>query len=210
MGSIVTGVSSQFDLATADLGKYRSLVENLKNAAIQLDLSLDELPPGHPHKTNARYSREMLNKDVDNEDSHLSKLEEVLREHHELQLRLDEVNDFQFQFDGDPSDTQNVLETAGATSPPVTARTSPPPMTTTATTQQLPAEFWHLPWSSPCAKGREDWLKNQAANDLRDQESQVRLPHVPGGVNGRKRSQSENQSSVRFGSGELGDGGEDT
>ena len=65
-GSIATGVSSQFDLATANLDKYCALIEEIWQAAINLDLTVDELPPGHPHKDNPRYCRERLDKDVEN------------------------------------------------------------------------------------------------------------------------------------------------
>ena len=90
-GSVVTSESSQFDLATVDLSKYRALIEEIKTAAINIDLAVDEFPPGHPHKDNPRYKRERLDKDVENEESHL--IEEVLGEHFDLQLRLSEVLD---------------------------------------------------------------------------------------------------------------------
>ena len=137
-GSVLTGVSSQFELAIADLRKYQAVVEEIRGAAILIDLALDDLPPGHPHKKNPRYIREMLDKDVNNEDSHLSRLEELLAEHREYQQRLTEVEDELFQFDEGGTSTE--VNTPGETA----ETSSPPTLTGTATAWQLQATFQHV------------------------------------------------------------------
>ena len=53
-------------------------MEEIRAASIAINLALDEFPIGHPHKNNPRYSRERLDKDVENEESQLSRLAEVL------------------------------------------------------------------------------------------------------------------------------------
>ena len=92
-GSIATGISSQFDLATADLSKYKSFIAEIREAAIALELSLDDFPVHHPHHSNPRYCRDMLDRDVCNEEAHLTKMEELMEGHRELQEHLTELED---------------------------------------------------------------------------------------------------------------------
>ena len=76
-----------------DLDKYRVVVERIKEAAIKIDLAVDSLPGGHPHRENPRYRREMLDQDVQNEDDHLARIEDLLVDQGELRERLAELDD---------------------------------------------------------------------------------------------------------------------
>ena len=101
--SVCSGVSSNFDLATGDLSKYSSIVNKLKDAAVQLELGLDELPTSHLHRRNPRYGQERLQKDIDNEEVHLSKLEAMMRNYREQSDRLQDFETEMFNLDGDKS-----------------------------------------------------------------------------------------------------------
>ena len=48
--SIATDTLSHFDLAVHDLSKYQALVEQVKEAAIQIDLDVDSFPADHLYK----------------------------------------------------------------------------------------------------------------------------------------------------------------
>ena len=101
-GSIATSLSSKsnFDLATDDLVKYEKLVSDLKDASINLDVALDTLPPEHPHRTNPRYSAARLGHDVTNEETQLSRVEELLKDHLDFQEHMSEVETNQFLLEG--------------------------------------------------------------------------------------------------------------
>ena len=101
--SVCSGVSSNFDLATGDLSKYSSLVNELKDTAVQLELGLDELPPSHLHRRNPRYGQERLQKDIDNEEVHLSKLEAMMINYREQNDCLRDFETEMFDLDGDRS-----------------------------------------------------------------------------------------------------------
>ena len=149
-GSIITGISSQFDLASSDLGKYGELVEAIRTAAIALDLALDDLPWGHPHKSNPRYSRERLDKDIENEESQLSRLGEVLKEHGELQDHLKDVSDelFDLEFEQEPTETVVQVPSDVLLNPTVTA-------TTRELQAALGANFNHVTWEAPRTADKE-------------------------------------------------------
>ena len=99
-GSIMSDASSNFDLATADLRKYEALINDLKEAAIAIDLALDDLPSGHAHKSNPRYSQERIGRDVTNEEAQFLRISELLNEHRDLLDRLSEVETDQFLLEG--------------------------------------------------------------------------------------------------------------
>ena len=99
--SIATDTSSHFDLAVHDLSKYQALVEQLKDAAIKIDLDVDNFPDDHPYRTNPRYSRQKLDVDVQNEESHLSHLEDLMGEHKEHRDRLTEVEEELWQLNSE-------------------------------------------------------------------------------------------------------------
>ena len=100
-GSVYSGVSSNFDLATGDLGKYTELVEELKNVAVQIELGLDDLPPSHLHRRNPRYGPARLQKDIDNEEAHLAKLERMMSEYRDQSDRLRDFDQEQFDLERD-------------------------------------------------------------------------------------------------------------
>ena len=97
--SISSGASSNLDLATTHLGQYRKIVEEVKSRALEMELALYDLPPGHPHLSNERYGWERMGRDVVNEETHLSRLEEVVAGHGELQNCLEDFNEQQFDLE---------------------------------------------------------------------------------------------------------------
>ena len=89
--SVVSGVSSIFDLTEADLTKYKTLLEAIREAALDLEGMLNSFPEDSAHRTNPRYSRERTDRDVLNEEIHMSKIEEILADHASHQERLAEL-----------------------------------------------------------------------------------------------------------------------
>ena len=114
-------------VVVGDMDKYRAIIAKVKDAAISIDLAVDNFPDEHPHKLNPRYKREMLDKDVMNEDSHMAKLEELMSEQVELQACMSEVES--------DLDSDGGLDGEGVTAESLTG---------TQTHQQLIAAFNNL------------------------------------------------------------------
>ena len=56
-GSVVTSVSSQFDLLAADLTKYEAALEALRDLDLELEEDMDQLSPGSTSRDNPRFSQ---------------------------------------------------------------------------------------------------------------------------------------------------------
>ena len=56
-GSVVTSVSSQFDLLTADLTKYEAALEALRELDLELEEDVDQLSPGSASRENPRFNQ---------------------------------------------------------------------------------------------------------------------------------------------------------
>ena len=65
-GSMISGASSQFDVAAGYLSKYRAIVEEVKDKAIHLDDLVNKFPLGTEARTNPRYCTRRLDKDAEN------------------------------------------------------------------------------------------------------------------------------------------------
>ena len=158
-GMATTGVSSHFEVATVDLSKYMMIVEEIKAGCLDLDLALDTLPADHPHHANARYSQERLNRDMTNEETHLSHLEEMLHEHRAHRECLDKVDAKQFRFGEDDVSTQNPWL----------------PLTNTAAAQGLEKALQTLNLSPPTgdAIGLESLEKDTKAETLAKQDGNI-------------------------------------
>ena len=126
--SVGTDTSSHFDIAVHDLSKYKDLVGQVKDAAIHLDMAVDDFPRDHPYRHNPRYSQVKLDADVENEEAHLSRLEELLQTHQEHCDRLTEVEEELWR------QSEGEEENVEAVSP---ARD----LTATATARQLQSAF---------------------------------------------------------------------
>ena len=90
-GSVVTSISSQFDLLTADLSKYEATLEALRELDLELEEDMDQLAPGSASRTNPRFSQEGRTRELDDERNHLARLSMMLQRHGELATRLQEV-----------------------------------------------------------------------------------------------------------------------
>ena len=92
-GSVVTSVSSQFDLLTADLSKYETALEALRELDLELEEDMDQLAPGSTSRTNPRFSQEGRTRELEDERNHLARLAVLLQRHGELADRLQEVSE---------------------------------------------------------------------------------------------------------------------
>ena len=92
-GSVVTSVSSQFDLLTADLSKYENTLELLRDLDLELEEDMDRLPQGSTSRDNPRFNPAGRARELDDERNHLARLSVLLQRHGELATRLQEVAD---------------------------------------------------------------------------------------------------------------------
>ena len=75
----ITGVSSVIDMVKVDFDRYQELVNNLREAGLDVDAVLDQFPPMHPVHLNPRYSREERELDCENEKASFSQIQDILQ-----------------------------------------------------------------------------------------------------------------------------------
>ena len=92
-GSVVTSVSSQFDILTADLSKYEAALEALREIDLEMEEDMDQLAPGSTSRMNPRFSPAGRTRELEDERNHLARLAVLLQRHGELATRLQEVAD---------------------------------------------------------------------------------------------------------------------
>ena len=92
-GSVVTSASSQFDLLVADLTKYETILETLRDLDLELEEDMDQLSPGSASRDNPRFCQAGRARDLDDERNHLARLAVLLQRHGDLADRLQEVTD---------------------------------------------------------------------------------------------------------------------
>ena len=90
-GSVVTSVSSQFDILAADLTKYEATLEALRDLDLELEEDMDQLSPESGSRNNPRFSPEGRARELEDERNHLARLSVLLQRHGELAARLQEV-----------------------------------------------------------------------------------------------------------------------
>ena len=90
-GSVVTSISSQFDLLAADLSKYEAALETLRELDLEMEEYVDQLAPGSASRDNPRFSQAGRARELDDERNHLTRLSVMLQRHGELAARLQEV-----------------------------------------------------------------------------------------------------------------------
>ena len=73
-GSSITGISSQFDLAAADLSKYEAVLEQLRETDIEMEEAVDALAAGSTSRSNPRYDAAARARELDDEVNHLAKV----------------------------------------------------------------------------------------------------------------------------------------
>ena len=83
-GSVVTSVSSQFDILTADLSKYEADLEALRELDLELEEDVDQLSPGSASRANPRFSQAGRARELEDERNHLARLVVLLQRHGEL------------------------------------------------------------------------------------------------------------------------------
>ena len=105
-GSVVTSVSSQFDLLAADLSKYEAALETLRELDLEMEEDVDQLGPGSASRDNPRFSQAGRARELDDERNHLARLAVMLQRHGELADRLQEVTE-------EEDEPQVVQETGG-------------------------------------------------------------------------------------------------
>ena len=89
----MTGVLSKFDLDKSDLSKYCALVESLQELSLKLEDAIDEFP-AHLNRTwHPRYGDERRKRTLENEEIHLTLVDDLVATQAELRERLREVDD---------------------------------------------------------------------------------------------------------------------
>ena len=91
--SSVTGVSSHFDLAKSDLNKYHALVESLKELSLELEDAVDGFPAHLNRTEHPRYGDEQRKRTLENEEIHLTLVDDLVAAQAELRERLREVDE---------------------------------------------------------------------------------------------------------------------
>ena len=90
-GSSATGISSHFDLATSDLNKYHALVDNLRELSLELEEVVDGFPDHLNRSEHPRYGEERRKRTLENEEIHLTLVEDLVATQAGLRDHLREV-----------------------------------------------------------------------------------------------------------------------
>ena len=91
-GSVITAISSQFDLVTMDLSKYEAVVGELREADLEMEEIMDDIPGLSLIRGNPRFDPAARTRDLDDERHHLAKLATLLQRHSEVASRLQELH----------------------------------------------------------------------------------------------------------------------
>ena len=92
VGSVVTGVSSLCNIVDYDLKKYRELLDQLADASIEVEATLDDFPAGAPQHLNHRYNASRRTRDTANEEEQFLVIEALLTRYQEERVRLHDVD----------------------------------------------------------------------------------------------------------------------
>ena len=92
-GSVITAVSSQFDLVAADLSSYENVIVSLREIDLEMEEASDDLPRDSLSRSNPRYDAAARARDLDDERNHLAKLATMLQRHAEVADRLQELHE---------------------------------------------------------------------------------------------------------------------
>ena len=106
-GSVTTGVSSACNAAEYDLTRYKSLMDELGDASLDVESTLDEFPRGSQHHLQDRYNASRRTRDIQYEEEQLRTLETLLLRHQEERVRLDDV------LSGDEEEVNDAVEVGG-------------------------------------------------------------------------------------------------
>ena len=175
-GSVVTSVSSQFDLLTADLTKYEATLEALRDIDLEMEEDMDQLAPGSASRTNPRFSPAGRTRELEDERNHLARLAVLLQRHGELATRLQEVA----EEDDEPQEVETVEEGGGVN-----------PLTGTQTSRELIRMF-----GFGTEQGAETGTGRGTRNDGDDRLSTVEeVSTSPGGLSGGGWSLDERLAS---------------
>ena len=90
-GSVATGVSSLCNAAEYNLTKYKTLMDELGDASLDVESTLDEFPRGSQHHLQDRYNASRRTRDIQYEEEQLRTLEILLLRYQEERVRLDDV-----------------------------------------------------------------------------------------------------------------------
>ena len=88
-GSVVTGVSSLCNAAEYDLAKYKTLMDKLGDASLDVESTLDEFPRGSQHHLQDRYNASRRTRDIQYEEEQLRTIEILLLRYQEERVRLE-------------------------------------------------------------------------------------------------------------------------
>ena len=92
-GSVITAISSQFDLMSADLSKYEAVIDLLREIDVEMEEDIDQLSPDSSSRANPRFHVGGRAKELEDERQHYAKLAGLLQRHVEVTARLDEVTE---------------------------------------------------------------------------------------------------------------------
>ena len=90
-GSVATGVSSLCNAAEYDLTRYKTLLDNLGDASLDVESTLDDFPRGSRHHLQDRYNASRRTRDIQCEEEQLGTIETLLLRYQEERVRLDDV-----------------------------------------------------------------------------------------------------------------------
>ena len=106
-GSVATGVSSLCNAAEYDLTRYKTLMDKLGDASLDVESTLDEFPRGSSQHLQDRYNASRRTRDIQCEEEQLRTIETLLLRYQEERVRLDDVLS-----DGD-EDVNDAVEVGG-------------------------------------------------------------------------------------------------
>ena len=90
-GSVVMGVSSLCVIADYELRRYRELLEQLGDASIEIEATLDEFPRGASEHLNDRYNASRRTRDIQIEEEQFVVIETLVLRYQDERVQLDDV-----------------------------------------------------------------------------------------------------------------------
>ena len=91
VGSEVTGMSSLCNIVEYDLGKYRSLLDQLGEASVDIEEVLDDFPVEATQHKNDMFNASRRTRDIENEEERFMVIESLLNQYQNEWVRLHDV-----------------------------------------------------------------------------------------------------------------------
>ena len=107
--SSISGASTHFDLAVADLGRYKMMVTTIEELGLQIEIAAEKLPDHSLYKENPRYCCERFTQDFLGEQVLFTQVEAMLTNHKIARERIKDFESDTEDYDDNPGGGKEAL-----------------------------------------------------------------------------------------------------